>query len=227
MKTGRRSCPNVSFIYIERAFVARRHKSLWVSALKVDQSHRQYFLKRPTIAVCAVWRPFKTALTVFILLHCLTASGLTNPLGPHLKLYNLCNDPDTSTLFDLDQYRKNEIIFTTNDPNFTGLGNKLYNRIPLIKLMTASFCITKSNCMNFTIPANDQYVLYDDIHSSGDILSYEFNSNPIPFKYGGPLRALYRTFPSQEASMQREYFEHWTPRSNAGFWPERRFWNHF
>jgi hypothetical protein len=170
--------------------------------IRVDQRHRQYFLKRPTIAAGTFWRPVKTALTVFvILLHCLAASGLTKPPDHHVKLYNLCEDPNTPILLDLDQYRKDEIIFTTKDPNFTDLGNALYKGIPLIKLLSASPCITKPKDMNFNILANDQYVLYDNIYSSGGILSYELNSNPIPLKYGGPLKVLYKTFPSQEASI--------------------------
>lgn len=172
-----------------------------MSALKIDQSHRQYFLKRPKIAARSFWRPVKTALTVFVLLHFLAAPGLTKPSEPHVKLYNLCKDPNTPILLDLDQYRKDEIIFTTNDPNFTDLGNALYKGIPLIKLLSASPCTTRSSCMNFTILANDQYVLYDNIYSSGGILSYELNLKPIPLKYGGPLKVLYKIFPTQEASI--------------------------
>lgn len=169
--------------------------------MKINQGHRQYLLKRPTVAAGVFWRPIKTVLTIFVLLHCLAQSGFTKVSEPHVKLYNLCKHPNTPILLDLDQYKKDEIIFTTKDPNFIDLGNALYKGIPLIKLLSTSPCITKPGRMNFTILANDQYVLYDNVYSSGGILSYELNSKPIPLKYGGPLKVLYKTFPSQEASI--------------------------
>lgn len=117
------------------------------------------------------------------------------------KLYNLCEHPYTPIVMDLDHYKKDEITFATKDPNFVNLGTAQYKGIPLRKLLSVSPCAAVSDNVHFIILANDQYVLYDALDQSGGILSYELNSKPIPSKYGGPLKVLYHTFPSQEAAI--------------------------
>ncbi len=144
---------------------------------------------------------FMSTLTALLICLGATCAGASETSGIQIPLYNLCEYPNTLSSLDLDRYKKDEITITAWDPNFTELGNAHYKGIPLSKLLSESPCLTKQNNLTFTILANDQYVLHDALDKSGGILSYDLNSKPIPLKFGGPLKVVYQTFPSQEASI--------------------------
>lgn len=141
------------------------------------------------------------ALSAYIIFAGSMPSSYAGTSTRQFKLYNLCEHPYAPSIMDLDNYKKDETTFTTKDPNFVTLGKAQYKGIPLRKLLSVSPCTAASDDVHFIILANDQYVLYDALDHSGGILSYELNSKPIPLKYGGPLKVLYHTFPSQEASI--------------------------
>ncbi|MCP4744734.1 MAG: hypothetical protein GY874_01135 [Desulfobacteraceae bacterium] len=168
------------------------------SLLKANRKKRYYLFKSTAGGVLPVI--FITALTALLIFWSLVKVSSSKTIDIRVKLYNLCESPYTQLSMDFDLYKKYEITFTTKDPNFTMLKNARYTGIPLPKLLSGSACITPDN-LNFIILANDQYVLFDALDKSGGIFSYELNSKPIPLKYGGPLKVVYRNFPSQEAAI--------------------------
>lgn len=143
----------------------------------------------------------KMILLIFLTLAVVTQTGIAEKTDFRIMLYKLCQNTVKPTEIDLNRFVRQEITFSTRDPNFFSLGTADYSGVPLYTLLSESPCHSGTKDSDFIIIAKDQYVLHDTLKKSGGILTYKLNSKPIPSKYGGPLKILYETFPSQEASI--------------------------